>query len=33
MWEQVWGGILILHYPKEKVAEFEPFLRVEDAQS
>jgi hypothetical protein len=31
VWQQVFGGILILHYPKEKIAEFEPFLRVEDS--
>ncbi len=33
VWQQVFGGILILHYPKGKIAEFEPFLRVEDADS
>ena len=28
-WEQIWGGIIILHYPEGKVAEFVPLLRVE----
>ncbi len=27
-WELIWGGIIVLHYPEEKIAEFEALLRV-----